>query len=70
MRFGQENLHHCEVMIKDMIDSKRIDSRIHQDVENVNFKDRYFYLIMGMYLRFFLVISTYYTNFKIILAFY
>jgi hypothetical protein len=35
MRFGEENLYHCEVMLKDLTDSKRIDHRIHQDLRHV-----------------------------------
>ncbi|KAJ8670804.1 hypothetical protein QAD02_002063 [Eretmocerus hayati] len=30
-RFGEQQLHHCEVMIKDMHDSKRIDEHIQAD---------------------------------------
>ena len=31
MRFGDENLHFCDVMIKDIADSKRINARIMDD---------------------------------------
>ena len=31
MRFGDENLHFCDVMIKDVADSKRINARIMDD---------------------------------------
>ncbi|XP_011633814.1 anaphase-promoting complex subunit 2 isoform X1 [Pogonomyrmex barbatus] len=30
-RFGENQLHYCEVMLKDVYDSKRIDSNIHSD---------------------------------------
>lgn len=31
LRFGETALHVCEVMLKDMTDSKRVDQRVHQD---------------------------------------
>ncbi|KAH7105576.1 hypothetical protein BKA62DRAFT_690199 [Auriculariales sp. MPI-PUGE-AT-0066] len=34
LRFGETALHVCEIMLKDMTDSKRIDQRIHQEHES------------------------------------
>ncbi|XP_075982939.1 anaphase promoting complex subunit morula [Anticarsia gemmatalis] len=33
LRFGESQLHYCEVMLKDISDSKRINALIHQDKE-------------------------------------
>lgn len=33
-RFGDQQLHYCEVMIKDICDSKKINDRIHKDDNN------------------------------------
>jgi len=33
LRFGDENLNHCDVMIKDVADSKRINARIMDDLK-------------------------------------
>lgn len=40
LRFGESQLHFCEVMLKDILDSKRINSLIHQDksIEELNKK--------------------------------
>lgn len=35
IRFGEEALHVCDVMLKDMADSKRIDDHVHGDVDSV-----------------------------------
>lgn len=35
MRFGEDALHVCDVMLKDMADSKRINDHIQQDIESV-----------------------------------
>lgn len=32
IRFGEEALHVCDVMLKDMADSKRIDDHVHGDI--------------------------------------
>lgn len=34
LRFGEMLLHNCEVMLKDISDSKRINANIHNDAEN------------------------------------
>lgn len=31
MRFGEGQLHNCEVMLKDMRDSKKINEHVHED---------------------------------------
>jgi anaphase-promoting complex subunit 2 len=33
IRFGEEALHVCDVMLKDMADSKRIDDHVHGDID-------------------------------------
>lgn len=33
LKFGDSNLHFCEVMLKDVVDSKRINQRIKEDSE-------------------------------------
>ncbi|KAJ0173732.1 hypothetical protein K1T71_010881 [Dendrolimus kikuchii] len=40
LRFGESQLHFCEVMLKDILDSKRINALIHQDksIEELNKK--------------------------------
>ncbi|WOO86035.1 Anaphase-promoting complex subunit 2 [Vanrija pseudolonga] len=35
IRFGEEALHVCDVMLKDMADSKRIDDHVHGDIESI-----------------------------------
>lgn len=35
IRFGEEALHVCDVMLKDMSDSKRINDHVHGDIETV-----------------------------------
>lgn len=35
MRFGEDALHVCDVMLKDMADSKRINDHIQQDIESI-----------------------------------
>lgn len=43
LRFGEAPLHQCEVMLKDLSDSKRMNTNIHnedqQTTPNINFKD-------------------------------
>jgi anaphase-promoting complex subunit 2 len=34
IRFGEEALHVCDVMLKDMADSKRIDDHVHGDIQS------------------------------------
>lgn len=43
LRFGDSVLHTCEVMLKDISDSKRIDAHIHSDsqYQNGNFFQNY-----------------------------
>ncbi|ESP05035.1 hypothetical protein LOTGIDRAFT_109593 [Lottia gigantea] len=38
LRFGESQLHYCEVMLKDIADSKRINSRIVQEMDNAGQK--------------------------------
>lgn len=33
IRFGEEALHVCDVMLKDMSDSKRINDHVHSDIK-------------------------------------
>ena len=40
LRFGENKLRNCEVMIKDADDSKRINSNVHSTVKNNNIRQR------------------------------
>ena len=35
-RFGEANIQSCDVMLKDIIESKRVDRLIHNRAENVS----------------------------------
>ncbi|KYQ90483.1 anaphase promoting complex subunit 2 [Tieghemostelium lacteum] len=36
LRFGENSLHQCEIMVKDMTDSKRLNNLIHKEMGSVN----------------------------------
>ena len=36
VRFGEANIQSCDVMLKDIIESKRVDRLIHNRVQNVS----------------------------------
>ena len=49
LRFGDENLHLCDVMVKDVADSKRINARIMDDFK----KDEVIHFLVDVYIIFF-----------------
>lgn len=56
LRFGEGLLHNCEVMLKDISDSKRINSHIHNDTDYANGTRILIYLIILVYNQIYIVL--------------